>query len=234
MKRMARVWAGGAAAWCMAVGFAAACGGPAAETKVGKNTEAAARAINNDPIQSENTGSAIIERIDINGDNKPDVFKHYALIDEVPADGKPVDPKAPKVQRKALVRKEIDVNFDQRFDIVEYYKGPPGKEVKEREEFDLDFDGRVDEVRKYEDGDLKEVQLDLGFDGKIDTWMFYQKTQNEEGKPVNRLVERRKDTNGDGAVDIWDYYVKGALQKTGVDTNGDGTPDQFTRVEEKR
>jgi len=212
-----------------ALAFAAGCGGPSAETKVGGAADEVPKAVNSDPVQTETSGSGVIERIDVNNDQKPDVFKHYVLVEEPGGDG-----KGAKVQKKALIRKEIDVNFDQRFDIVEYYKGPPGKEVKEREEFDLDFDGRVDQIRKYEDGDLKEAQFDLGFDGKIDTWMFYQKTQNEEGKPVNRLVERRRDTNGDGAVDIWDYYVKGNLQRTGVDTNGDGTPDQFTRVDEKR
>ncbi len=215
------------AAVCLAA--VVACGGPKEQTKVGQTTEESPRAaLNNDPIQSENTGSAIIERIDVNADQKPDVFKHYSLVDDAP------DAKGAKVQKKVLIRKEIDVNFDQKIDIVEYYKGASGKEIKEREEFDLDFDGRVDEIRKYEDGTLKEVNLDLGFDGRMDTWMFYQMTQNEEGKSVNRLIERRRDTNSDGAIDVWEYYVKGQLHKIGTDSNGDGTPDQFTRVDAKK
>lgn len=205
------------------------CGGGKEQTKVGQAADEGARSsVNNDPIQTENTGSAIIERIDVNGDQKPDVFKHYSLVDDAP------DAKGVKVQKKVLIRKEIDVNFDQRIDIVEYYKGASGKEIREREEFDLDFDGRVDEVRKYEDGTLKEVQLDLGFDGRVDTWMFYQMTQSEEGKQINRLVERRRDTNADGVIDVWEYYVKGQLHKLGTDSNADGTPDQFTRVDEKK
>lgn len=207
----------------------AACGGSKEQTKEGEGGPQGRQTISNDPVQEERSASAVIERIDVNGDMKPDVFKHYALVEQPGGDG-----KGAKVQLKALVRKEIDVNFDQRIDIVEYYKGGPGKEVKEREEYDLDFDGRVDEVKRYEDGTLKEVQLDLGFDGKIDTWMFYQMTKNEEGKDVNRLYERRRDQNGDGSVDVWEYYVKGQLQKVGTDTNGDGTPDQFQRVDEKR
>ena len=207
----------------------AACGGSKEQTKEAEGGAPARQTISNDPVQEERSASAVIERIDVNGDMKPDVFKYYSLVDQAGGDG-----KGAKVQLKALVRKEIDVNFDQRIDIVEYYKGEPNKEVKEREEYDLDFDGRVDEVRRYEDGTLKEVQLDLGFDGRIDTWMFYQMTKNEEGKDVNRLYERRRDQNGDGNSDVWEYYVKGQLQKLGTDSNGDGTPDQFTRVDEKR
>lgn len=207
----------------------AACGGSKEQTKEGESAGPTRPTISSDPVQEERSSSAVIERIDVNGDMKPDVFKYYALVEQAGGDG-----KGAKVQIKALVRKEIDVNFDQRIDIVEYYKGEPNKEVKEREEYDLDFDGRVDEVRRYEDGTLKEVQLDLGFDGRIDTWMFYQMTKNEDGKDVNRLYERRRDQNGDGNIDVWEYYVKGQLQKLGTDSNGDGTPDQFTRVDEKR
>lgn len=207
----------------------AACGSSKEQTKEGESGGPTRPTISSDPVQEERSSSAVIERIDVNGDMKPDVFKYYALVDQAGGDG-----KGAKVQLKALVRKEIDVNFDQRIDIVEYYKGEPNKEVKEREEYDLDFDGRVDEVRRYEDGTLKEVQLDLGFDGRIDTWMFYQMTKNEDGKDVNRLYERRRDQNGDGNIDVWEYYVKGQLQKLGTDSNGDGTPDQFTRVDEKR
>lgn len=209
---------------------ATACGGSKEQTKEasGSSPEGASSG-SLDPVQEQRSSSAVIERIDINGDQKPDVFKHYALADDPAGDG-----KGGKLQRKVLIRKEIDVNFDQRIDIVEYYKGGSGKEIKEREEFDLDFDGRVDEIRKYEDGNLKEVQLDLGFDGRLDTWMIYQMTKNEDGKDVNRLIERRRDENGDGNLDVWEYYVKGKLQKIGRDSNGDGQPDQFTRVDEKR
>ncbi len=207
-----------------------ACGGQKDQTKQeGAAGAPGAENASADPIQEQRSTSAVIERIDVNNDRKPDVFKHYALVDDPAGDG-----KGGRLQRKALVRKEIDVNFDQRIDIVEYYKGEPGKEIKEREEFDLDFDGRVDEVRKYDNGNLVEMQLDLGFDGRIDTWMFYQMTKNEDGKDVNRLNERRRDENGDGVVDSWEYYVKGKLQKIGRDSNGDGQPDMFTRVDEKK
>ena len=219
----------------LATGCAAAvsaCGGSQADTKAAAPapsgpTEAEANAVTQ-PVQTESDANGAIERIDVNGDHKPDVFKFYRNVDVAGA-----DPAAPKTSKRALVRKELDVNFDQRIDIVEFYEGEPGKEQKVKEEFDLDFDGRVDETRHYKDGNVTLIELDLGFDGKTDTWSYYQLSQNEEGKPINRLVERRRDTNGDGAVDVWEYYTKGVIVKIGTDTNGDGTPDAFQRVDQK-
>lgn len=202
-----------------------ACGGNAETTRSpSKGAEAAAAEVD-EAKQFEVDGNTAIERFDINGDKKPDVFKYYRLVDGAkPADGKE------KVQKKALIRAERDVNFDRRIDIVEYYKGEPGKEVKEREEFDLDLDGRVDATHYYKDGNIERIEEDLGFDGKVDTWKFYQQSQ-EDGKSVTRLIERRRDKDGDGKIDVWDYYVKGVLTKVGTDSNGDGTPDAFQRVD---
>ena len=167
-------------------------------------------------------GSSAIERVDINGDRKADVFKFYRVISGEGADAK-----------KVLIRKEMDVNFDQKIDIVQYFAGEMGKEVLVREEMDLDFDGRVDETRHYKDGVKHLVELDLGFDGRTDTWRYYQQTKTEDGKTVVRLVEKRRDTNGDGAVDVWEYYTGGSLQKIGYDTDGDGSPDRFTKTGKK-
>lgn len=210
-----------------------ACGGSQADTKTSAGAEgasASAAAAAAEPLQLEVDPTGAIERVDVNGDQKPDVFKYYRSVD-VATPGAAAD--AAKTAKKALMRKEVDVNFDQRIDIVEYYEGEPGKEVKVKEEYDLDFDGRVDETRHYKDGNVTLVELDLGFDGKTDTWSYYQLTQNEEGKPINRLVERRRDQNGDGAVDVWEYYSKGTITKIGTDSNADGTPDQFTRIDTK-
>ncbi len=214
---------------CVAV--LSACGGSQADTKAAAPAPVATEAESNavtQPVQIESDANGAIERIDVNGDHKPDVFKFYRNVEVAGA-----TPDAPKTTKRALVRKELDVNFDQRIDIVEFYEGEPGKEQKVKEEFDLDFDGRVDETRHYKDGNVTLIELDLGFDGKTDTWSYYQLTQNEEGKPVNRLVERRRDTNGDGAVDVWEYYTKGVIVKIGTDSNGDGTPDVFQRVDQK-
>ena len=210
-----------------------ACGGSQADTKpvapaATAPTEEERNAVAQ-PVQTEADANGAIERIDVNGDHKPDVFKFYRNVEVAGA-----DPSAAKTIKRVLVRKELDVNFDQRIDIVEFYEGDPTSVWKTKEEFDLDFDGRVDETRHYDKaGNVTLIELDLGFDGKTDTWSYFQLTQNEEGKPINRLVERRRDTTGDGAVDVWEYYTKGVIVKIGTDSNGDGTPDQFQRVDQK-
>lgn len=213
----------------------AGCGSSKEQTKAEEPDPAAAAAAA-EPIQTESDASGAIERIDVNGDGKPDVFKYFRLVDAAVATAAPdIDGKKNvKSVKKVLIRKELDVNFDQRIDIVQYYEGEAGKEALVREEMDLDFDGRVDSVRHYKDGNVTLVELDLGFDGRTDTWSYYQLTTGDDGKPVNRLVERRRDANGDGKIDVWEYYTKGALVKVGTDTNNDAQPDLFTRVDEKK
>ena len=180
------------------------------------------------PIQFQVDGNTAIERIDINGDKRPDVYKFYRVV------GAAADGAKSKDLKKVLIRKEMDVNFDQKIDVVQYYAGASGKEVLVREEMDLDFDGRVDTTRHYKGGYISLVELDLGFDGRTDTWRYYQLTKTEEGKAVNRLVEKRRDTNGDGGVDVWEYYAGGKITKIGYDTNGDGSPDRFKRLAKKK
>ena len=203
----------------------ASCGAAKVEAKTPAVVEKP-RPGNLNPIQVERSDTGVVERLDLNGDQTPDVFKFYTLVanDSAPA-------KGPPQMIKALVRKELDVNFDGRTDVVEFYSGAPGKEVKDREEVDFDFDGQVNQIRRYKDGFVYEVAQDQNRDYKIDTWLIYQLTKNEEGKDINRLVERRRDHNSDGLVDVWEFYVKGALQKISRDTNGDGRPDVQIRVD---
>jgi hypothetical protein len=210
------------------VAMAAACGSSKEQTKKGKPAKEAAAAGDGagsgGAVQVRADGNTQIKRIDLNDDKKADVYKFYRVLGGNPAD---------KDAKKVLVRKEMDVNFDQRFDIVQYFTGEPGKEILIREEMDLDFDGRVDSTRHYKDGHVQRVELDLGFDGKIDTWRYYQLTKNDEGKTLNRLIEKRRDKDGDGAVDVWEYFTKGRLTKIGYDTTGDGSPDRFKKIGRK-
>ena len=209
--------------------LAAGCGPSKEQTKEdeaakSKEGKAGSQSGSDEPVQVQADGNTQIERIDVNSDKKADVYKFYRVLSGDAND---------KNAKKVLVRKEMDVNFDQRFDIVQYFTGEPGKEILIREEMDLDFDGRVDTTRHYKDGHVQRVELDLGFDGKIDTWRYYQLTKNDEGKTVNRLIEKRRDKDGDGAVDVWEYFTKGRLTKIGYDTTGDGSPDRFKKTGKK-
>ena len=209
--------------------FALGCGGAAKQTKAKTPTDAAAAqpAGNGEPVQLEVDGNTAIQRVDVNGDKKPDVYKFFRIVGDS-TKTKPED--LPKM----LIRKEMDVNFDQKIDIVQYFRGESGKEVMIREEMDLDFDGRVDTTRHYKKGFVHMVELDLGFDGRVDTWRIYQLTKDESGKTVNRLIEKRKDTTGNGNINEWEYYTGGRLTKVGVDTTGDGAPDRFRRLDKKK
>ncbi len=206
--------------------FATGCGGAKEQTKTTKKAQAA-QAQPQEQVQFEVDGNTAIERVDVNGDKRPDVYKFYRVV------GESAGKKAEDL-KKVLIRKEMDVNFDQKIDIVQYYAGEAGKEVLVREEMDLDFDGRVDTTRHYKGGYISLVELDLGFDGRTDTWRYYQLTKTEDGKSVNRLIEKRRDTKGDGAVDQWEYYTAGKLTKIGYDTTGDGAPDRFKRLGKKK
>ena len=207
----------------------AACGPSAEQTKkTAKPAAAPNPGGQQQQVQFQVDGNTAIERIDINGDKKPDVYKFYRVLGSAAAGAKTEDVK------KVLIRKEMDVNFDQKIDVVQYYAGESGKEVLVREEMDLDFDGRVDTTRHYKGGYISLVELDLGFDGRTDTWRYYQLTKTEDGKTVNRLVEKRRDTNGDGGVDVWEYYAGGKITKIGYDTTGDGSADRFKRMTKKK
>jgi hypothetical protein len=205
------------------LGLATACGGGNANKKddaKAKGAEAAPAEEGDAATALEVDGNTAIQRFDVNGDDKADVFNYYRVLG---GDG------SDKTKR-VLLRKEVDLNNDQRIDMVTYFEGDPGKEVKIREELDLDFDGRVDETRHYKNGEIAQIGLDLGFDGKTDLWRYYQMTKDDEGKPINRLIEIRRDRNGDGAVDEWEYYVKGKLSRIGYDTDNDGAADKFKKV----
>ena len=152
-----------------------------------------------------------VEKLDINGDRRVDVWRHYR--DGPPAEG------GGKPQR-ILFRKEVDLNFDGRPDLsIEL----DDQGALLREEFDLDFDRRIDMVTEYRDGVLWRQIMDDGFDGTIDVWRYF-----EGGK----LVRKERDLDGDGTVDLWEYYESGKLIRTGRDLDGDGRPELFEEAAE--
>jgi len=92
------------------------------------------------------------EKIDANGDGKPEMF----LLSE---GGK-------EICRSA------DLNFDGRPDRVTFFDDA-GK--IRRIESDFDRDGVVDEIARYEAGILTEKHRATTLDGKLDTWDFFSK-----------------------------------------------------------
>ena len=141
-----------------------------------------------------------VEGLDINGDRKPDIFKHYKDVGE----------------RRIIVKREADLNADGKIDLVRLYnvKGEPTEET-----VDLDFDGNKDVKRVFEGGKLIREGYDMNLDGKPDLTKFY-----EDGA----LIRKEQDSRLDGKTDYWEYYdEKGKLERIGVDHDADGEIDAW-------
>ncbi len=153
-------------------------------------------------------GGTIIERFDLSGDGKPDLWKIFQIK------------KEGDTEARTMIRKEMDLNFDGRLDIRQFVT--PNNKVY-REEMDLDFDGHIDATAHYKDGRLIKRELDLSFDGKPDIFKYY-----EDGK----LIRKERATNKEGRVDVWEFYEEGRLVRVGRDKDGDGKPEIFNDAPE--
>jgi hypothetical protein len=138
--------------------------------------------------------------LDINGDGKPDIFKHYKDVGE----------------KRVIVKRESDLNADGKIDMVRLYdvKARPTQET-----IDLDFDGNKDVVRRYQEGKLISEAFDMNLDGKPDLTKYF-----EDGA----LIRKEQDSKLDGKIDYWEYFdEKGKLERIGVDQDGDGAIDAW-------
>jgi len=165
-----------------------------------------------DPIApTAGGGASIVEKGDVSGDGKPDVWGYYK---EVP------DPANPKVAAKILVKKEADLNFDGRKDILREFDD---EGVLRREEVDLDFDGNLDEMVVYDKGILKEKHIFRSGSSRPFIWKFF-----EEGK-MNRMD---RDDNGDGRADYCELWYAGEkISKRGWDKDGNGECDYWENAD---
>ena len=114
-----------------------------------------------------------------------------------------------------MFRKEIDLNHDNRIDVVQLFDASG---AKTSEHTDLDFDGRTDEIAHYKDGALMLREIDFNYDGRIDISKKYV-------KGTLTLIE--SDRTGDGKVDTWEYFENGSLARIGVDKDADGVVDTW-------
>ncbi len=106
------------------------------------------------------------ERIDVNGDGRPNIVR--------------------VMQGGREVCRILDLNLDGSVDAYVYYD-PSGAE--RRREFDFDRDGRVDEIISLSGGVVFLKERETNFDDQLDTWDYY-----ESGRLVKR--ERDSDGDG--------------------------------------
>jgi hypothetical protein len=121
---------------------------------------------------------------------------------------------------QVLACRQVDLNFDDKVDIVYHYDQSG---VISFEEFDLDFDGRFDSWTYYQGGKKVREEMDVNHDRRPDFTKYF------EG---DRLVRIELDTNHDGKVDQWEYYENGKLDRIGYDTTGSGRADKWDRAPE--
>ncbi len=150
-----------------------------------------------------------VERGDMNGDGRPDVWKYTK---EFP------NPGAPGTTKPTVIKKEADLNFDGKKDVFIEYED----EIVTHEAFDFDYDGRVDQENFYVESKIKEKRVFAPGTNKVFIWKFF-----EEGT----LSRVRQDENGDGIPDRCEEWFKGQrLVRKGRDTNKDGECDDWENV----
>lgn len=118
-----------------------------------------------------------------------------------------------------LFIKIIDLNLDGKHDVYRFYDDS-GAVLKE--ELDLDFDGKIETTDHYLGGLVVKKEIDSQFDEKTDLWKYY------DDKGV--LIKLEEDQDGDGRIDYWESYTGGVLERVEKDTDRDGRPDVFKRA----
>ena len=144
------------------------------------------------------------QSFDLNGDLKPDVWRHYTQ----------------KGKDKILSHKVFDLNFDGRPDFKRVYT-EAGKVV--RDELDMDFDGTFDRIIYYKDNRLERKEVSLQGDKRPEVFKYY----NKKGK----LYYLEGDRDADSVLDYWEYYRDGKLARRGHDRNKDGKPDSWDELD---
>lgn len=155
--------------------------------------------IQHEPCDLESAGT---EKIDVNGDGRPDIYI-------VKSSGKEVC-------------RAVDLNFDGHLDTWSYRDG--AGQLRRRES-DYDRDGRVDEISIYKGGALVEMYRATTLAGKLDTWQFY-----EGGKLVRAERDSDGDAVVDQWWE-YPPTNKPGCPLIHSDLDGDGRPDPGATVD---
>lgn len=148
---------------------------------------------------------SIIRRFDLDGDGQPNLWRVFVTEAGDSADR----------PRERPVRVDLDLNFDGKVDTRRFLDA--AGEI-EKEEVDLDYDGKVDAVATFQAGVKMKEEVFLTHRQTADVLRLYG-----DGK----LLEKRRDSDGNGVFDVFEYYDSGRLVRIGHDTTGDGQPDKY-------
>lgn len=143
--------------------------------------------------------SIILQKIDLNNDQKPDIINHYQ---ERPSN------------TPLRIVKEVDINYDGKMDLKTYFDADQNV-VKE--EIDSDYDGVVDWTDFYYKGVKTRTEKDLDSNGYIDTIVYYR-----DGK----IHQQHKDTTGDGEYDLKVLFDENGKATKSVVVDEEGSIDE--------
>jgi hypothetical protein len=171
---------------------------------IGSSEVAALRVPRVDPSLCDTKGKKVTT-FDLNRDNKPDVWKLFATMDEG------------DTTVEVLTCKQVDFDHDGTKDYVATYKNT-GEMIAE--EFDFTFDGKFDAREHYdnETGKVYLIERDSDHDKKPDVWEKYDKD--------GRIESIRRDRNADGKPDVWEQYKAGELLAILYDDDYDNKVDR--------
>ncbi len=137
-----------------------------------------------------------VTTFDLNQDDKPDQWilsknGKKRIERDLNFDGK-VDLWQYPDESGSIVEEEMDLDLDQRVDLVIFYS----KGVMTRKELSTDFSGLFTIVKFYDTkGKLLLIERDEDGDGDVDIWEYYESS---------RPVRTGWDTTGDGKPDTFD------------------------------
>ncbi len=132
------------------VGLQSGCSG-STSTQVNSASDAKTRRDEKIVHQECDINSNDAQKIDANGDGRPDITIVKSGGHEV--------------------CRAVDLDFDGKIDAW-VYRDPSGQVT--RRETDYDRDGRIDEISKYKNGVLVEKDRATTLGGKLDTWEYYK------------------------------------------------------------
>lgn len=187
-------------AWALVAGLAACPGtDPKADPSAAEEARAAPAGPQRIPDDTFDMSAFERKELDLNKDGVPDAYQFLKTVDE----------------DVIVVRKEVDVNFDAKVDLVREFNDR-GDLVSER--LDTDFDGRIDVVNFFEEGLIARKEYDTNFDNVVDLWRYFDK---------GVIARKEADLNHDGNVDYWEYYENGQIDRVGIDRDSDGVVDDW-------
>ncbi|MEC7986375.1 MAG: hypothetical protein VX278_14510 [Myxococcota bacterium] len=141
----------------------------------------------------------ILEQVDMELDNVVDIwnYKHkregqddliYEKHIDINRDGI-ADSKTYFDSEGKISREEIDSNFDEKTDIINYYQS----EQRVSSQLDTNFDGNFDIYRYYENEVLRRREQDTDYNGKVDLWQYIDE--------YGQVKKWGRDIDGDGIMD---------------------------------